>query len=84
MRKLKNGSLLPARFLIEKFIANNGGGIANFLYNAWLRDVPYYLPNQKGLMIEYEYNIEELLEYKIDISEKTIEIISNYWGVIGY
>jgi hypothetical protein len=44
---LKNGSLLPARFLIEKFISNNGGGIANFLYNAWLRDVPYYLPNQK-------------------------------------
>lgn len=50
---LKNGALAPARLIIEKFIANNGGGIANFLYNAWLRTEPFYLPNQKKFDIEY-------------------------------
>ena len=50
---VKNTALLPARFLFEQFIANNGGGIANFLYNAWLRTEPFYLPNQKKFDIEY-------------------------------
>ena len=50
---LKNGALMPARAMMEKFISNNGGGIANFLYNAWLRNEPYYLPNQKKFDIEY-------------------------------
>jgi hypothetical protein len=49
---LKNGSLLPARFIVEQFIQNNGGGIANFLYNAWIRNEAYYLPNQKKYQAE--------------------------------
>lgn len=57
---LKNGSLMPARFLIEQFIQNNGGGIANFLYNAWLRDVPYYLPNQKKYDAEYNASVASI------------------------
>lgn len=55
----KNASLLPARFLVEKFIANNGGGIANFLYNAWLRSEPYYLPNQKKYDAEFAMAVDE-------------------------
>jgi len=51
----KNVALLSARLLLEKFIANNGGGIANFMYNAWLRTEPYYLPNQKKW--DEEYNL---------------------------
>jgi hypothetical protein len=43
----KNISLAPARVILTSFISNNGGGIANFLYSMWLRDVPYELPNQK-------------------------------------
>lgn len=43
----KNVTLAPARFLLTSFISNNGGGIANFLYSMWLRDVPYELPNQQ-------------------------------------
>ena len=50
---VKNGALMPARAMMEKFISNNGGGIANFLYNAWLRTEPFYLPNQKKFDIEY-------------------------------
>jgi hypothetical protein len=42
---LKNRTLAPARFAIEQFIKNNGGGIANFLYNAWLGDRTITLPN---------------------------------------
>ena len=57
---LKNGSLMPARFLLEKFISNNGGGIANFLYNAWLRDVPYYLPNQKKYDADFTAAISDI------------------------
>ena len=49
----KNVALLSARLLLEKFIANNGGGIANFMYNAWLRTEPYFLPNQKKYDAEY-------------------------------
>lgn len=53
---LKNVSLAPARFLLEKFIANNGGGIANFLYNAWLGSDEVLLPN--GYKYNDEYNAE--------------------------
>jgi hypothetical protein len=65
---VKNGALLPARFLIEQFIQNNGGGIANFLYNAWLRTEVYYLPNQKKYDAEYlvlSKPIEEKYTYKV-------------------
>jgi len=61
---LKNGALMPARAMIEKFISNNGGGIANFLYNAWIRNEAYYLPNQK----KYE---AELLAGEKEIQSKS-------------
>lgn len=43
----KSPLLSPARLLIEQFIKNNGGGLANFLYNRWLRTEIFYLPNEK-------------------------------------
>jgi hypothetical protein len=44
---LKNRTLGPARFALEQFIKNNGGGIANFLYNAWLGNMTITLENGK-------------------------------------
>jgi hypothetical protein len=43
----KAGTLFIPRQVILALIRNNGGGIANFLYNAWLRTERLYLPNQK-------------------------------------
>jgi hypothetical protein len=57
---LKNGALAPARGIITSFIANNGGGIANFLYNAWLRSEPFYLPLQKKYEEALKKGIDEI------------------------
>jgi hypothetical protein len=56
----KNVALAPARGLINMFIRNNGGGIANFLYSMWLRDTPYYLPNQKKYDEEYNRRVKPI------------------------
>ena len=58
---LKNRTLLPVRKLFIEFIENNGGGIANFLYNAWLRNEPYILPNQKKYNAEYEALYKQII-----------------------
>jgi hypothetical protein len=51
---LKNRTLAPARFVIEQLIKNNGGGIASFLYNAWLGDKTITLENGKKYDEEYQ------------------------------
>ena len=64
----KNITLAPARGLINMFIRNNGGGIANFLYSMWLRETPYELPNKKKFDQEFTagYNlIDEKYKYKV-------------------
>jgi hypothetical protein len=70
---LKNGSLMPARAMLEKFISNNGGGIANFLYNAWLRNEAYYLPNEKKYQAELLAG-DMAIEEKLRGSVKTWQI----------
>ena len=65
----KNITLAPARGIIEMFIRNNGGGIANFLYSMWLRDVPYELPNYKKYNTEVSAGLKAIAaKYNIPIS----------------
>ena len=64
----KSIALAPARGILEMFIRNNGGGIANFLYSMWLRDFPYELPNKKKFDAEFTagYNlIDEKYKFKV-------------------
>lgn len=55
----KAANFIP-RNLLEMMIKNNGGGIADFLYNAWLRTEPYYLPSQKKYDAERNAQIKLL------------------------
>jgi hypothetical protein len=56
----KNISLAPARAILTNFISNNGGGIANFLYSMWLRDVPYSLPNEQKYQTELKAGLDAI------------------------
>jgi len=56
----KKATLLVMREVVLALIRNNGGGIANFLYNAWLRTEPYYLPNQKKWDAEYNAGLSAI------------------------
>jgi hypothetical protein len=69
----KNVLFGVARPLLLAFISNNGGGIANFLYNAWLRTEPYYLPNEKKYQAEYLAG-SNAIEEKMRGSVKTWQI----------
>jgi hypothetical protein len=75
----KNISLAPARLLLEMFIRNNGGGIANFLYSMWLRETAYELPNKKKYDAEYTagYNLIDA-KYKFKTWVNPADAVKRY------
>ena len=75
----KNIALAPARGIVEMFIRNNGGGIANFLYSMWLREVPYELPNKKKFDAEFSagYNLIDA-KYKFKVWSTPADALTRY------
>lgn len=80
----KNVALAPARGIIEMFIRNNGGGIANFLYSMWLRETPYELPNKKKFDQEFTagYNIIDA-KYKYKVWVWPADAITRYQAAVA-
>jgi hypothetical protein len=79
---IKNRSLSPARFLIIEFIEQNGGGIANFLYNAWLRTDDFLLPNQKRYEAEYA-EISNKLKANFSLLDKEFAFTKEEKALLG-
>jgi hypothetical protein len=79
----KNVTLAPARGMINMFIRNNGGGIANFLYSMWLRETPYELPNKKKFDEEFTagYNIIDA-KYKYKVWVWPADAITRYQAAV--
>jgi hypothetical protein len=80
----KNVTLAPARGMINMFIRNNGGGIANFLYSMWLRETPYELPNKKKFDEEFTagYNIIDA-KYKYKVWIWPADAITRYQAAVA-